>query len=58
MSSIFMRDPNYPEEMWIDKELIVAPSVEGRLICSQLRRSANRVNYRAQDNTTMTLRQL
>jgi len=33
-----------------DKELIVAPTAEGRLIRSQPRRSANRVNYRARDS--------
>lgn len=41
-----MRDPNYPDEMRIDKKLIVA---KGRLIASQPRRSANRVNCRARD---------
>lgn len=54
----FVRNPNYPGEMQTDKGLIVAPTAEGRLICSQPRRSANRVNYRAQDNAAMTLRQL
>jgi len=33
MSSIFMRDPNYPDEMRIDKELIVTLTAEGRLVC-------------------------
>jgi len=36
--------------MRIDKGLIVAPTAEGRLIRSQARRSANRVNYRARDS--------
>jgi len=33
MSSTFMRDPNYPDEMRIDKELIVTLTTEGRLVC-------------------------